>query len=76
VSNNCVLKEEELLAILRLQKTKTVGDILAKKLIAVTGDVSQIFQEKPANLLKINGIGTRITNELFDKKTIKLAEEG
>ncbi len=70
-----MLKEEELLAILRLQKTKTVGDILAKKLIAVTGDVSQIFQEKPANLLKINGIGTRITNELFDKKTIKLAEE-
>ena len=69
------MKKEKLLAILRLQKTKTVGDILAKKLIAATGDVSQIFEEKTANLLKINGIGTRIIKELFDKKTIKLAEE-
>jgi DNA processing protein len=69
------LEKEKLLAILRLQKTKTVGDILAKKLIAATGDVSQIFEEKTANLLKINGIGTRITKELFDKKTIKRAEE-
>lgn len=69
-----MLKKEKLLAILRLQKTKTVGDILAKKLIAATGDVTQIFEEKTSNLLKINGIGTRITKELFDKKTQKLAE--
>lgn len=70
-----MLRKEKLLAILRLQKTKTVGDILAKKLIAATGDVTQIFEEKKANLLKINGIGTRMTKQLFDKKTIKLAEK-
>ena len=27
----CVLKEEEILALLRLQKTSSIGDILAKK---------------------------------------------
>ena len=69
-----MLKKEKLLAVLRLQKTKTVGDILAKKLIAATGDVSQIFEEKTANLLKINGIGTLATKGLFDKETKKLAE--
>ena len=69
-----MLKKEKLLAILRLQKTKTVGDILAKKLIAATGDVSQIFEEKTSNLLKISGIGTRITKELFNKETKKIAE--
>jgi DNA processing protein len=69
-----VLKKEKLLAILRLQKTKTVGDILAKKLIAATGDVAQVFEEKTSNLLKINGISSRITKELFDNKTQKIAE--
>ena len=70
-----MLKKEELVAILRLQKTKTVGDILAKKLIAATGDVSQIFEEKSSNLLRINGIGTRMIKELFDKNNQKLAEK-
>jgi DNA processing protein len=69
-----VLKKEKLLAILRLQKTKTVGDILAKKLIAATGDVAQIFEEKTTNLLKINGIGTRVLKELLNKETQKRAE--
>ena len=70
-----MLKKENLLAILRLQKTKTVGDILAKKLIAATGNVSQIFEEKRSNLLKINGIGTRTTKELFANETLKFAEK-
>jgi DNA processing protein len=40
------LEEEKLLAILRLQRSKAVGDILAKKLIVQVGDVAQIFKEK------------------------------
>jgi DNA processing protein len=68
------LKKEKLLAILRLQKTKAVGDILAKKLIIATGDVRQIFKEKSSTLLKINGIGTHVTNQLFDTKNKTLAE--
>jgi DNA processing protein len=69
------LKKEQLLAILRLLKTKAVGDILAKKLIVATGDVCQIFEEKSTVLTKINGIGTHITKQLFDKKNIQLAEQ-
>lgn len=68
------MEKEKLLAVLRLQKTKAVGDILAKKLIIATGDVRQIFKEKSSTLLKINGIGTHVTNQLFDKKNEILAD--
>ena len=60
---------------MRLQKTKAVGDILAKKLIVATGDVRQIYKEKPSTLLKINGIGTHVANQLFDNQNKILAEK-
>ena len=69
------MKEEKLLAILRLQKCKAVGDILAKKLIVNVGDVSQIFKEKATHLSKINGIGNHVLKHLFDEKNIQLAAE-
>ena len=69
------MKEEKLLAILRLQKSKAIGDILAKKLIVNVGDVEQIFKEKAATLQKINGIGNHVLKHLFDKKNIKFAEQ-
>jgi DNA processing protein len=70
-----VLKEEKLLAILRLQKSKAIGDILAKKLIVNVGDVEQIFKEKTSILEKINGIGAHVLKHLFDKKNLQLAEK-
>jgi DNA processing protein len=69
------LEEEKMLAILRLQKCKAVGDILAKKLIVNVGDVSQIFKEKAASLSKINGIGNHVLKHLFDTENIKLATQ-
>lgn len=73
--SNCYkLKDEKLLAILRLQKSKAIGDILAKKLIVNVGDVQQIFKEKTASLQKINGIGANALKHLFDKKNIQFAE--
>ena len=69
------LKEEKLLAILRLQKSKAIGCIIAKKLIVATGSVEQIFKESSGKLQKINGIGQHVTNHLFDKVNIKLAEQ-
>jgi DNA processing protein len=69
------LKEEKLLAILRLQKTKAIGDILAKKLIVNVGDVEQVFNEKTTHLSKINGIGNHVLKHLFDKKNIQLAAQ-
>lgn len=69
------MKEEKLLAILRLQKSKAVGDILAKKLIVNVGDVTQIFKEKPASLSKINGIGNHVLKHLFNAENVKSAEK-
>lgn len=73
---NChLLKEEELLAILRLQKSKGVGDILAKKLIVNVGDAEQVFKEKTSILEKINGIGAHALKHLYDKESLILAEK-
>jgi DNA processing protein len=74
-SNCYLLEEEKLLAVLRLQKSKAIGDILAKKLIVTVGDVAQIFKEKSATLQKINGIGNHAIKHLFDTKNILLAEQ-
>ncbi|MCG1035359.1 DNA-processing protein DprA [Polaribacter sargassicola] len=68
------MKEEKLLAILRMQKCRAVGDILAKKLIVNVGDIEQVFKEKPTILSKINGIGAHVLKTLFDTENIKLAE--
>ena len=59
------MKEEELLAVLRLQKSKAIGDILAKKLIVNVGNVAQVFKEKPSVLGKINGIGSHALKHLL-----------
>ncbi len=75
LSNCYLLKEEKLLAVLRLQKSKAIGDILAKKLIVNVGDVEQVFKEKSTILGKINGIGTHVLKHLFDKENLKLAEQ-
>ena len=69
------MKEEKLLAILRLQKSRAVGDILAKKLIVNVGNVEQVFREKTSVLEKINGIGNHVIKHLLDKKNLDLAEQ-
>ena len=60
---------------MRLQKSKSIGDISAKKLIVNVGDVEQIFKEKPSTLQKINGIGSNAIRYLFDKENLKSAEK-
>ena len=73
---NCLLlKEEELLAILRLQKSKGIGDVIAKKLIVNVGDAEQVFKEKTSILEKINGVGAHSLKHLFDKESLLLAEK-
>jgi len=69
------LEEEKLLAILRLQRSKAVGDILAKKLIVNVGDVAQIFKEKKTTLAKINGIGDHVLKHLFDSSNVLKAKQ-
>ncbi|MDB9927545.1 DNA-processing protein DprA [Flavobacteriaceae bacterium] len=69
------MKEEETLALLRLQKTPSIGDILAKKLIATVGSAADIFKEKNYILQKINGIGSYAIQNLLDDSNQQLAEK-
>ena len=68
------MKEEEILALLRLQKTPMIGDIIAKKLINYAGSALEIFKEKKDILQKINGIGKQTLQHLFDDSNQHLAE--
>ena len=69
------MKDEEILALLRLQKTKSIGDILAKKLIATLGNAADIFSEKKNTLHKINGIGSYAIQNLLNDSYQHLAEK-
>ena len=69
------MNKDELLYILALQKTKGIGDIIAKKLITTLGSASAVYQEKPQNIKKLNGIGTIILANLKDKNPLKQAEK-
>lgn len=69
------MKEKEILAVLRLQKTKFIGDILAKKLIATVGSAEQIFTEKKHALQKIHGIGSFAVEHLQNEATLRIAEK-
>lgn len=69
------MKEEEILALLRLQKTKSIGDILAKKLISIVGSPSAVFEEKKSTLDKIHGIGIHAIRNLLDETSKKQAEK-
>ncbi|WP_461533269.1 DNA-processing protein DprA [Sinomicrobium sp.] len=64
----------DLLYILALQYARGVGDIMAKKLISRCGGARAIFEEKPRNLLGINGVGMRIVESIRRKENLKAAE--
>lgn len=69
------MKESELLAVLRLQSTKSIGDILAKKLIAAMGSAEAIFAEKKHVLQKVHGIGQQAVKYLLDTSNLRNAEK-
>jgi DNA processing protein len=68
------ISENELIAILRLQNIKNIGDVIAKKLIRSCGSASAIFSEKLQNLLKIDGIGSYTLRGLHNSEHIQAAE--
>ncbi|MDT7832584.1 DNA-processing protein DprA [Flavobacteriaceae bacterium S356] len=65
------MEKEKLFAVLRLQKAKSIGTILAKKLIHTVGDVELLFKERPHVLQKIHGVGTQITKHLLDESQLQ-----
>lgn len=69
------MSKNNLLHILALQHVPNVGDITAKKLISHCGSVEAVFNEKKHNLLKIDGIGSFVINDLFNKEHFLAAEK-
>ena len=53
----------------------SVGDRIAKKLVAYCGSVDGVFNEKKSNLLKIPGIGEIVANSVIKQKVLARAEE-
>src|SRR5690554_4492618 len=69
------MNETSLIYILALQHVPNIGDITAKKLISHCGSVEAIFKEKKQNLVKIDGIGSLVIKDLFNKLNFEAAEE-
>ncbi|MGY0391313.1 DNA-processing protein DprA [Bizionia sp. KMM 8389] len=68
------MDNERLLHNLALQHVPFIGDITAKKLINHCGSAEAVFKEKRQHLLKIDGIGTHIIQDLFNTTHFKAAE--
>ena len=68
------MDDNELIAILRLQKTPNIGDITVKKLIRHCGSASAIFKDKIQQLLKVEGVGTWTLKHLQDTNYLRAAE--
>ena len=68
------MTDTEIIATLRLQRIPKIGDVTAKKLIAVCGSPSAIFFDKTEHLLRIDGIGRWTISELWDTKYLDAAE--
>lgn len=68
------MTKNELVAALRLQRIPYIGDITAKKLIAHCGSPTAVFKDKMQHLLRIEGIGRHMLQELY-KREHQLAAE-
>ncbi len=69
------MTENDLLYTLALQNVSKIGDITAKKLIRHCGTAEAVFKEKRQNLLKIDGIGSMVINDLFKPNHHKAAND-
>ncbi len=58
-----------------LSLLKGIGNKLAKELIAYTGSAEAIFRERPKTLLKITGIGPKLSQEVGNNTVIPRAEK-
>jgi len=67
--------ENNLLYTLALQHVPNIGDITAKRLISHCGSAEAVLKEKKQNLLKIDGIGSVILDNLFKPHHLNEAEK-
>jgi len=69
------MTENEIVAVLRLQKAPHIGDITAKKLISHCGSAAAVFENKSYQLQKIEGIGSYTIQGLYDTAHLKAAHK-
>lgn len=69
------MQDAELFYLLALHHVPKVGDITAKKLIAYCGSPQLVLKESKKNLLKIEGIGSVIVDELKNPIHLDMAEK-
>ncbi|MUP45172.1 DNA-protecting protein DprA [Gramella sp. BOM4] len=66
---------DDLLYVMALQHVPNLGDTTARKLIRHFGNAENVFREKTANLLRIDGIGKKRIEGIQDKIHLKAAEQ-
>ncbi len=69
------MEKEELIAMLCLQKTQGIGDIIAKKLVGYCGSARAVFKEKSKTLEKIDGIGSYFAKCVANSNHLDLAKK-
>ncbi len=77
IENNlyfALMNDKELIYVLALQNVPKIGDITAKKFIAHCGSAEAVLKEKKSNLMKIDGIGSAVLSDLFEKRHLMEAE--
>lgn len=58
-----------------LTQIKGVGDIIARNLLQAVGDEEAIFKSSRKSLLSIQGISTRLVDEILNPEVLKKAEQ-
>jgi len=69
---NVTVTDQELIYVLALQNVSKIGDITAKKLIAHCGSAEAVLKEKKQNLMKLDGVGSIIISDLFEKRHLNI----
>ncbi|TDU43582.1 DNA processing protein [Gelidibacter sediminis] len=69
------MSDQDLIFLLALQNMPKIGDITAKKLIAHCGSAEAVLKEKKQLLLRIDGIGTSMLQEVYNKRHLIAAEQ-
>ena len=69
------MTQTDLLYTLALQHVPNIGDITAKRLISFCGSAEAVLKEKKQNLIKIDGIGQVILEDIHNPKHLRIAEE-
>lgn len=65
----------KLLYQIALTKIKGVGDIIARNLLEIIGDEEAIFKSTKKELSTIQGISSKLINEILNPDVLKLAEK-